>query len=226
MTATWETIAQQLETTSDPPTYQQALSFGVGAGAVYSHRVIAKIGSVDSAGRALARIDPWVSVNDSGQVGFRATTVGPDSRHRQNVFTSIVPAPGGAPAPIIPLMDPSRELPESGAVPWQVITPPQLNNNDRAVVRRYVTPILTLNYIDFFTGLPANMTQNPPMTYIETWRVGQTSVLSAQLIQGADPGIRPLVENVFPLILNVAFFNPQWMGCWPQSCGNLNWLLG
>lgn len=197
------------------------------ASVIRNHRVLVRTGTLDSYGRTLTTIDPWVSVNRNGLVAFSARTTRGDGRRVQNIYAFNSRMSGAVP---YPLMAPGVELgngsytlefPDSGDRPWQEFTPPVLNDSDVAVSRRRIDPTLFVNYL--IGGIPEQQVQYPPMTYIEKWDATQSRPNSI-LVEGADPGIRALVTAPFHWF---SHFDVYPMGSWPLGIdGRPTWENG
>lgn len=186
---------------------------------IRNHRVLVKSGDLDSFGRPLVQIDRWVSVNTHGLVGFRGKVALSNDRLGQNIFVVNSRQSGAA----YPLLRPGvamgeathpLEFPEVGDVPTQEFTPPVLNDNNQAITRRRINPTLFVNYL-IPPGIPEQQIQYPPMTYIERYDASRTQE-RAQLVEGADPGVRALVTAPFHWFSHFDVFP---MGSWPASIG-------
>lgn len=127
----------------------------------YDFKVVAAVGQVDTAGRALHEIDRFPSVNDSGWVVFKGEIQDGGSVVRQNIY-SVDPISGV----VRPLLNTATtfELPKllANEAPAQLFSAPVINNVGQVVAWRRLNAVVQV-------GFPFGQILNAPLTYVEVW---------------------------------------------------------
>ncbi len=158
------------------------------------YNVIVSTGQFDNSGRKLVEIDSRPSINDYGCVTFMGKITGQNGRV-QNIY--FVDPDTGI---VRPLMHSVFEYPEEGDTPRQIFSPPQINNDNVVLARRWLTAYVQI-------GFPFGRMMDMPLSYLEKWDSSLTYKPVYQVASG-DAGLgsawsllfflRPVTGMVYP----------------------------